>query len=101
MPEPKRAYEVVIVGGGGHGLATAYYLARNHGLTDVAVLERGWQLPGLSPERFDALTGGMAVVAEISSLLIFAFVRYSVGIARRAMSKNCVVLACARSPTRC
>ena len=41
-PEPKSAYEVVIVGGGGHGLATAYYLARNHGITDVAVLERGW-----------------------------------------------------------
>src|SRR5947209_6567908 len=41
-PEPKRSYEVVIVGAGGHGLATAYYLARNHGITDVAVLERGW-----------------------------------------------------------
>ena len=41
-PEPRRAYDVVIVGAGGHGLATAYYLAKNHGITDVAVLERGW-----------------------------------------------------------
>jgi sarcosine oxidase, subunit beta len=39
---PKSAYDVIIVGGGGHGLATAYYLAKNHGLTNVAVLERGW-----------------------------------------------------------
>jgi sarcosine oxidase subunit beta len=45
-PEPKRAYEVLVVGGGGHGLATAYYLARNHGVTDVAVLERGWLAGG-------------------------------------------------------
>ncbi len=44
--EPRRAYQVVIVGGGGHGLATAYYLARNHGITDVAVLERGWLAGG-------------------------------------------------------
>ena len=41
-PEPKSSYEVVIVGGGGHGLATAYYLAKEHGITDVAVIERGW-----------------------------------------------------------
>jgi sarcosine oxidase, subunit beta len=40
--EPRDAYEVVVVGAGGHGLATAYYLARNHGITDVAVVERGW-----------------------------------------------------------
>ena len=41
-PTPKEAYEVAVVGGGGHGLATAYYLAKEHGVTNVAVLEKGW-----------------------------------------------------------
>ena len=41
-PAPKPRYDAVIVGGGGHGLATAYYLARQHGLANVAVLEKGW-----------------------------------------------------------
>ncbi len=41
-PEPKPAYDVIIVGGGGHGLATAYYLAKNHGIANVAVLEKGY-----------------------------------------------------------
>ena len=40
-PEPQRSYDVIIVGGGGHGLATAYYLAKRHGITNVAVLEKG------------------------------------------------------------
>jgi sarcosine oxidase subunit beta len=41
-PKPQPAYDVVIVGGGGHGLATAYYLALNHGPRRIAVLEKGW-----------------------------------------------------------
>ncbi|MEO7939861.1 MAG: sarcosine oxidase subunit beta family protein [Burkholderiaceae bacterium] len=40
--EPKPRYDAIVIGGGGHGLATAYYLAKNHGMTRVAVLEKGW-----------------------------------------------------------
>ncbi len=41
-PEPNAEYDTIIIGGGGHGLATAYYLAKNHGITNVAVLEKGY-----------------------------------------------------------
>ncbi len=41
-PEPRSEYDVIIVGAGGHGLATAYYLAKEHGITNIAVIEKGW-----------------------------------------------------------
>ncbi|HHB81000.1 MAG TPA: FAD-dependent oxidoreductase, partial [Aliiroseovarius sp.] len=41
-PAPKKRYDAIVVGAGGHGLATAYYLGRNHGIRNVAVLEKGW-----------------------------------------------------------
>jgi sarcosine oxidase, subunit beta len=41
-PEPKSEYDVVIIGAGGHGLGTAYYLAKEHGITNIAVIEKGW-----------------------------------------------------------
>ncbi|MGO6905381.1 FAD-dependent oxidoreductase, partial [Rhizobium ruizarguesonis] len=41
-PEPRAEYDVVIIGAGGHGLGAAYYLAKEHGITNVAVIEKGW-----------------------------------------------------------
>ena len=41
-PQPKKEYEAVIVGGGGHGLATAFYLAKKHNMKNIAVVEKGW-----------------------------------------------------------
>ena len=41
-PEPKKNYDIIIVGGGGHGLGTAYYLAKEHKLKNIAVIEKGW-----------------------------------------------------------
>ncbi|HEY2184198.1 MAG TPA: FAD-dependent oxidoreductase, partial [Xanthobacteraceae bacterium] len=49
LPAPKplrQRYDVVIIGGGGHGLATAYYLAKDHGIRSVAVLEKGYLAGG-------------------------------------------------------
>ena len=62
--EPRKEYQVVIVGGGGHGLATAYYLANHFGITDVAVLEKGPNLSVGQVEKIRAL-----IFAEASYLL--------------------------------
>ena len=45
-PALKKSYDVIVIGAGGHGLATAYYLAKNFGITNVAVLEKGWLAGG-------------------------------------------------------
>ena len=41
-PEPREFYDAIIIGGGGHGLGTAYYLAKEHNITNVAIIEKGW-----------------------------------------------------------
>src|SRR5687768_17800912 len=45
-PDPKSSYDAIVNGGGGHGLATAYYLARNHGMTNIDIVEKGWLAGG-------------------------------------------------------
>mgnify|MGYP000244387470 CR=1 FL=1 len=68
-PARKKRYDAIIVGGGGHGLATAYYLAKNHGINNVAVLERGWIGSGnVGRNRCDHSAG-------ITSTALVAFLR--------------------------
>jgi sarcosine oxidase subunit beta len=74
-PEPKSSYDIVIVGGGGHGLATAYYLARNHGITNVAVLERGW-LGGGNTGRNTTIVRSNYLYPESARLYDFALRLY-------------------------
>jgi len=64
---PKAGYEAVIIGGGGHGLAAAYYLAREHGLRDVAVLEKGW-IGGGNTGRNTTIIRSNYLFAESSAL---------------------------------
>ena len=74
-PAPKARYEVVVVGGGGHGLATAYHLAKNHGITDVAVVEKGW-LGGGNTGRNTTIVRSNYLRDEAAQLYEFALKRW-------------------------
>jgi sarcosine oxidase, subunit beta len=74
-PAPQAAYEVIIVGGGGHGLASAYYLAKNHGIKRVAVLERGW-IGGGNTGRNTTIVRSNYLYPESARLYDFALKRY-------------------------
>jgi sarcosine oxidase subunit beta len=78
--EPKSRYDAVIVGGGGHGLAAAYYLAKNHNVTNVAVLERGW-IGGGNTGRNTTIVRSNYLYPESARLYDFSLKLYE-GLAR-------------------
>src|SRR5690348_12479488 len=73
--EPKPCYDAIVIGGGGHGLATAYYLAKNHGLTRVALLERSW-IGGGNTGRNTTVIRSNYFYPEASSFFDFALRLY-------------------------
>lgn len=78
--EPKPRYDVIVIGGGGHGLATAYYLAKNHGLRNVALLEKGW-IGGGNTGRNTTVVRSNYLYPESARLYDFALKLYE-GLAR-------------------
>jgi len=90
-PAPKPSYDVVVVGGGGHGLATAYYLAKNHGIRNVAVLEKAGSaaaIPCATP-RSSARTTSLEANAQ--------FYEHSAEAVGGALARPQLQLSCSRS----
>ena len=71
-PAPKKHYDAVIIGGGGHGLATAYYLAKEHGIRNVAVLEKGWLGGGNTGRNTTIVRSNYHLDAERALLRVLA-----------------------------
>ena len=67
-PPLKSSYDVVIIGGGGHGVATAYYLARDFGITNVAILERGYLGGGNTGHVFGSVVGKTVFMNGVTNL---------------------------------
>ena len=107
-PEPKRRYDIVIIGGGGHGLGAAYYLAKEHGIRNVAVLDKGWLGGGntarntmtirsnyIRPPSVPFHEGSMALYRELSREL-----NYNLMVGRRGMISFLQSSAAARTAAR-
>ncbi len=87
-PEPKAAYDAVIVGAGGHGLATAYYLAAEHGMRNIAVLEKGW-LGGGNTGRNTTIIRSNYLWEESEAIYEHAMKLWEDAVGRRSTTTSC------------
>ncbi len=114
-PPLRDSYDVVIVGAGGHGLSTAYHLARNHGITNVAVIEKGWLGGGNTARNTHTIRSNylrdVSIRFHDASVKLYEQLsqdlNYNILFSQRSMIDliqswaNCVICVAARWPWRC